>query len=144
MKNLFKFISVVALVITIFLYMQINKPYTEAIDINWAIKLSDLYKEIYSIDSGASVHGDGERYHIFQYINENDINQSVNWESNKDKSIEAEVNKVLSQLNVPKEDMPDFQSDYKYYVKKKDHNSSNLYLIFMTDTKKLFVIEDIL
>lgn len=40
--------------------------------------------------------------------------------------------------------MPNFQSDYKYYIEKKYGDSSKLYLIFMTDTKKLFVIEDIL
>ncbi|MBN7573397.1 hypothetical protein C1H57_05250 [Clostridium sp. 2-1] len=148
MKKLFKFIGVflliVVILISVFLYIQINKPYTEVIDINWSIKLPDSYKEIYSIESIASVHGDGERYHIFEYTKEDDIDQSLNWESNKDKSIEAEIDKVLSGLNVPKENMPNFQSDYKYYIEKKDSDSSKLYLIFMTDTKKLFVIEDIL
>ncbi len=72
------------------------------------------------------------------------MTNTLNWESNKDKSIEAEIDKVLSGLNVPKENMPNFQSDYKYYIEKKDSDSSKLYLIFMTDTKKLFVIEDIL
>jgi hypothetical protein len=42
-----------------------------------------------------NIYGDGERYHIFQYTNKNDINQSVNWESNKDKYIETEIDKVL-------------------------------------------------
>lgn len=42
-----------------------------------------------------NIYGDGERYHIFQYTYKNDINQSVNWESNKDKSIETEIDKVL-------------------------------------------------
>lgn len=147
MKKHFKFIGVfvllsVIIVTTVFLYRQINKPYTKIIDMNWSIKLPNSYKEIYSIDSGASVHGDGERYHIFQYTKENDINQSVNWESNKDKSIETEIDKLLSELNVPKENMPDFQNNYKYYTSLKQ-DSSKIYLIFISDTKKLYVIEDI-
>jgi len=148
MKKLFKFIGVflliVIILISIFLYIQINKPYTEIIKINWSINLPSSYKEIYSIESEVSVHGDGERYHVFEYTKENEINQSVDWENNKDKSIETEIDKVLSTLNVPKENMPNFQSNYKYYTTWKDKSSSKIYLIFITDTKKLYVIEDIL
>lgn len=146
MKNSLKFIVLTVLVIIVFLatflYVQINKPYAEVIDINWSIKLPDSYKEIYSIESEATVHGDGERYHVFQYAKENDINQAVNWESNKDKSIETKVNKVLSELSVSKENMPDFQNNYKYYTELKD-KMSKIYLVYFPDTKKLYVIEDI-
>lgn len=117
-------------------------PYTKIIDRNWSIKLLDSYKKIYSIDSGANVHGDGERYHIFQYTNENDVKKSVNQESNKNKSIETEIDKVLYELNVPKENMPDFQNSYKYYTLSKE-DSSKIYLVFISDTEKLYVIEDI-
>lgn len=68
----------IIILISVFLYIQINKPYTEIININWSIKLPNSYKEIYSIDSGASFHGDGERYHIFEYTKEGDINQTIN------------------------------------------------------------------
>ncbi|WP_160687736.1 hypothetical protein [Clostridium sp. C2-6-12] len=146
MKKLFKiigvFLLVVIILISVFLYVQINKPYTEIIDINWSIKLPDTYKEIYSMESEASFHGDGERYHIFQYAKESDINESVNWENNKNKSIETQIDKVLSMFNVPQENMPNFQNNYKYYTIGKDDNSK-IYLILTTDTKKLYVIEDI-
>ncbi|MFW2488576.1 hypothetical protein ACN077_08350 [Clostridium chromiireducens] len=142
MKNLSKFMVLAVLVIAVFLYVQINKAYTKIIDINWSISLPTSYKEIYSIDSGASFHGDGERYHIFQYAKESDINQSVNWKNNKDEYIETEIDKVLSSLNVRKENMPNFQSNYKYYTIGKDDNSK-IYLIFTTDSKKLYVVEDI-
>lgn len=147
MKKHFKLISVfvllsVIIVIIVFVYRQINKPYTKIIDMNWSIKLPTAYKEIYSIDSGASFHGDGKRYHIFQYTKENGMNQSVNWESNKDKSIETEIDNVLSELNVPKENMPDFQNKYKYYTLV-EQDSSKIYLIYISDMEKLYVIEDI-
>lgn len=61
MKKSFKIIGVcvgillsVIIVITVFLYRQINKPYTKIIDMNWSIKLPSSCKEIYYIDSGAS------------------------------------------------------------------------------------------
>lgn len=142
MKNLSKFIVLAVLVIAVFLYVQINKPYTDIIDVNWHIKLPDSYKEIYSIESETSFHGDGERYHIFQYTKESDINQSVNWKNNKDEYIQIEIDKVLSSLNVPKENIPNFQNNYKYYTIGKDDNSK-IYLIFTTESKKLYVVEDI-
>ena len=49
-----------------FTYIQVNKPYTSIINLNWSIKLPKPYKTIYSTDSGASFHGDGQRYHVFE------------------------------------------------------------------------------
>ena len=146
MKKLVKFAGIFLLImitlIFVFIYTQINKPYTEIITINWSIKLPKSYKEIYSIESEANVHGDGERYHILQYENENDIDKSVKWERSKDKSIETKVNSVLSKLNIPKENMPYFQNSYQYYTEMKD-KISKIYLIYFPDTKKLYVIEDL-
>lgn len=31
------------------------------------LRLPDGYREVYSADTGASFHGDGVRYHVFQY-----------------------------------------------------------------------------
>ena len=36
--------------------------------------------------------------------------------NNKNKSIETEIGKILSTLDVPDENMPNFQSNYKYYT----------------------------
>lgn len=44
---------------------------------NWSIKLPNLYKEIYSIDSGPGFHGDGERYNIFDYKNQEEVISSL-------------------------------------------------------------------
>lgn len=146
-KKLFKFIYLGILlsfliIVSVFSYVQINKSYTKIIDTNWSIKLPNLYRKIYYIDSGSSFHGDGQRYTILKYTKEDDINKSVNWKNIKDKSIETEINKVLSTLNIPKENMPNFQSNYKYYTAVK-HDSSKIYLLFFNDIEKLYVIEDI-
>lgn len=147
MKKQFKFISVcivlgIIILVTICFYRKINKSYTQIIDMNWSIELPNSYEEIYYIDSGASFHGDGERYAIFRYTEESEIKQSVNWENNKNTSIEMETGKILSMLNVSNENMPDFQKNYKYYTKVKQ-DASKIYLILFPDTKKLYVFEDL-
>jgi hypothetical protein len=133
---------IIAIAFAVFLFIQMNTPYSEVIKKNWSIKLPDSYKEIYSTDSGPSFQGDGERYHILQYTKANAINNSVKWESDKDVFTETEIDKVLSDLNVSEKNMPSFQHKYKYYVTSKDDNST-IYLVFIPHTKKLYVIEDI-
>ncbi|WP_434655322.1 hypothetical protein [Thermoanaerobacterium thermosaccharolyticum] len=125
-----------------FIYKTMNKSYTEIIDMNWSIKLSNSYKEVYSVDSGPSFHGDGERYHIFNYKNNDDIELSLKWKDDKNVAIESAIKHVLNTLSVPEKYMPNFKSKYKYYLKRKE-DSSVIYLIFVPDTKRLYVIEDI-
>ena len=86
----------IVLLISVISYLIISKPYTEIIQLNWDIKLPKPCKEIYAVDSGASFHGDGERYHIFEYKNEDDINLSLNWENSKNIEIELAIKKYLT------------------------------------------------
>lgn len=124
-------------------FKTLNKPYTEIIYMNWSIKLPSTYKEVYSKDSGPSFHGDGERYHIFDYKNSDDIELSLKWNDGNNVSIESAINHVLNSLTIPNEYMPDFKSKYKYYLKKKE-DSSVIYLVFVPDAKRLYVIENII
>jgi len=135
-------ILLLIVLIAVFSYVEINKAYAEIINMNWSIKLPSAYKEIYSVESEASFHGDGERYHIFEYKNEEKINLSLNWENNKNLAMESTIEKVLNTLNISKENMPNFQSKYKYYTEEKS-DSSKIYLIFVNDMKRLYIIEDI-
>ncbi|OPJ59592.1 hypothetical protein [Clostridium oryzae] len=147
MKQKIKVSLLVILVLTIsiiaFLFIRLNAVYTEIIKINWNIKLPMPYKQIYSIDSGPSFHGDGERYHIFKYKNEVKLSRSVDWYDDKNKSVEASAKKVLLTLGVSKYHAPNFKHNYKYFVKYKNKNSK-MYLIFDIDTRKLYVIENII
>lgn len=136
-------VAIFAVSLYVHISKQINKPYSEIVFMNWNIKLPSQYKEIYSVDSGSSFQGDGPRYHVFQYKNEEDINQSLTWVNIKNDEIEILAEKVLNTLNISKEKKPDFENKYKYYIKEKE-DSSKIYLIFFIDTKKLYIIEDIL
>ena len=132
-------ILLLIVLIAVFSYVERNKAYAEIINMNWSIKLPSAYKEIYSVDSEASFHGDGERYHIFEYKNEEKINLSLNWENNKNLAIESTIEKVLNTLNISKENMPNFQGKYKYYTEEKS-DSSKIYLILVNDMKRLYII----
>lgn len=128
--------------IVIFMTIQVNKSCIDNINHNWLIKLPTPYKEIYSIDSGESFHGDGERYNILEYKNEEDINLFLKFKESKNKSMEIEVEKILNSLHVPSECMPNFNYDYRYYLRTKNY-SSTIYLIFVPNIKRLYVIEEI-
>lgn len=125
----------------IYNYIKEHNIYSNIIRENWNIELSSEYKEIYSDDSGGSFLGDGERYHVFEYIDCIDIEKSLDWKSDKNAIMEANVLKILSSLNVPSEKLPNFEEEYKYYSKK-DGDSSKLYIVFLPAMKMVYVIED--
>ncbi|SKA89328.1 hypothetical protein SAMN05443428_109109 [Caloramator quimbayensis] len=144
-KGILKIISIIILLTAaffLFLFIKVHNSYATIIYLNWSVKLPKPYKEIYRIDSGSSFHGDGQRYHIFEYKNKNDIQNKLNWKDTKNPEIESEINSVLDRLNVEEIKRPDFDKKYKYYFKiKEDH--SKIYLIFYDDIGKLYIIEDI-
>ncbi|MGK0465893.1 hypothetical protein [Clostridium sp.] len=138
----------VIFLITTSIYLYVNKPYTEIINLNWSISLPEPCKEIYSTDSGSSFNGDGERYSIFEYENIEDVNLSLKWDNNENEVVDLAIMKVLQSeimgfikvLSIPLDNMPNFKSQYRYFRKWKS-DSSKLYLIFVPDTKLLYVIE---
>lgn len=142
-----KLIFIIAILFIIFLgkdYIKekLTTPYHKIIYLNWKISVPKEYKEIYSIDSGPSFHGDGERYHIFQYKTEEGISAFISWDDYKNRELEKKVKDILYSLEVPKDRKPNFQKHYYYYTTKKIDNS-NIYLLFFRDTKELYIIEDI-
>ena len=51
--------------------------YYHTVNSNWNIHLPREYEEIYYKDSGASFHGDGERYSVFEYETLDEINKNM-------------------------------------------------------------------
>lgn len=132
---------IVVFVVFLTLFIRANR-YSESIYLNWSIDLPDSYREVYSADSGPSFHGDGERYHIFEYRNGDEINQALKWSKGKNALLEEEVNEILDKLNIPEEYMPDYDEEYKFSIKAKT-DSSIIYLIYTPDTGRLYIIENI-
>ena len=104
-------------------------------------------KEIYSANSDSSFHGDGIRYHIFLYRNENEIEELFNWSIEEKETIfyssySESVNNWLNKIKVSKENYPSY-SNCKYCYEKQDDNSE---IIILWDSKeiKLYVVESFL
>ena len=62
--------------------------YSHILRLNWNLILpSDSgCSEIYSDDSGPSFHGDGIRYHVFNYEDETAIDTMVDWQLTEGKT----------------------------------------------------------
>ena len=115
---------------------------------NWHVRLPEGGKEIYYTDSGANFHGDGQRYSVYKYDNEETISNAFEWKNKKDKNIEEEIKEVLQYLKeenvkIPEKYKIDFNKKYKYRTKIDDHDDSKLYLIYIIDEKRIYIVENI-
>ena len=121
--------------------------YAHVIKINWNIEFPIWgCKEIYNIDSGPSFHGDGMRYHIFQYSNTDAISGAVPWaeqegQSRHGKSFCAVTEEWLDELEVPTEYRPNYHvSDYYFYYDIQSDNSE-IVIFFDEEEIKLYIVE---
>lgn len=149
-KNIITII-IVSLVITIitvgsiiYNYIKENTIYSNIIEANWGVELSKNYDELYAKDSGESFLGDGQRYHVFKFKDPEGLNidKRLSLKNNKDEILEENIEEILKKLSVTKENYPDFNKAYSYYLKT-DEDSSKLYMVNFKDSNTLYVIEDI-
>ena len=120
--------------------------YSDVIKSNWNIDIAanTNITEIYSADTGSTFLGDGFRYHIFQYENEDSVSEMFDWSSEEEKTryyptYKRSVNEWLSKINVSKEYYPNY-SLCKYWYNKKNDNSE--IIILWDDVEdKLYVVE---
>ena len=144
-KTIFILIFILLLCVGVFFsykFIKGKNTYSNIIQANWEVELPLEYKEIYSIDSGPSFLGDGERYHIFEYANKDEIEEALNWQSGKNIIMESSVISILKALKVPDECMPKLENDYKYYFKA-ESDSSMLYIVFSEEANRVYIVEDI-
>ena len=113
--------------------------YTSAIYTNWSIQLPSSYTEVYSTDDGQSFNGDGRRYHVFQYEEINDIENSLDWKTNKNTIAENQVIEIMNNLDIDEMYLMKFDQTYKY-VEKYGGDGSSLFLILIEDM--LYVVEE--
>ena len=112
------------------------RRYADCMNRNWHLNLPETDVEIYVKDSGASFTGDGIRYHILQYDEENAaiILKSFDWEAIK-------MNEWLDDIEVPSEERPK-QNEWKHTtLLRKEYNRDHLIMFFDEDTNQLYVVE---
>lgn len=119
-----------------------HEQYSKIIFNNWNVILPNQYKEIYAVESDASIQGDGDRYHVFQFSSDKKISQCVKWKTNS-ANMTFDLVGIYDQLKISAKNRPDFKQQYIYYTKKRP-DSSQLDMFYFIDTKKLYIYENIL
>nr|WP_130789843.1 hypothetical protein [Lachnoclostridium pacaense] len=98
--------------------------------------------EIFRADSGASFHGDGEGYHVFQYKKETDLGFTLT-DSRIPENEAEEIRTIMEPLGIPSAYAPDFGQPFSVLkMRGRDDGRNVLFLLFDGKTDKLYVIED--
>ena len=140
MKKQVVFIGIVGCVIILLSACVYSiQGYTSAIYTNWSIQLPSSYTEVYSTDDGQSFNGDGRRYHVFQYVDKNDITDNLIWKTNKNTIVENQVIEIMNNLDIDDMYLINFDQTYKY-IEKYSGDGSSLFLILIEDM--LYSVEE--
>ena len=140
MKKRIVYIGVVVCVVIVLSACAYSiQDYTSAIYANWSIQLPSSYTEVYSTNDGQSFNGDGRRYHVFQYEEINDIENSLDWKTNKNTIAENQVIEIMNNLDIDEMYLMKFDQTYKY-VEKYGGDGSSLFLILIEDM--LYSVEE--
>lgn len=134
-------IFIISFFLSIYLIIKNNSLYINIIKSNWEIELSKKYDELYSTDS-SSIFGEGERYHVLEY-KDIGINKNFEWVQGKNRNIEVEIGKIISELKLDKNFIPNFEDKYMYYYKIEDNvaHKDKIFIIYFYDTGMVYVVE---
>ena len=126
-------ISLIALYRFMSNYMSVAKTF----ELNWGIILPNDFKEEYYVDTGASFHGDGERYSVFKG---NNFMTSLKKEKNQE--LESVISKLYISLKVSKENQINFSHQYSWTkIISKDDDRNYIYCIFDEEVNKFYFYE---
>lgn len=144
-----KWIAIVLLMtgaIVVCVFMSKRASYTSVLETNWRISLpyEANIKAIYEKDSGASFHGDGIRYHIFEYRQEEFVTQMLDWKAVENTTIYHEscseaADEWLSEISVEEADYPEYDNCLYWYKAQEDN--SEIIIFWDKDADLLYVLE---
>lgn len=83
-----------------------TRSYSSVLKANRGFSLPSGCPEIYEKDSGISFNGDGLRYHVFAYREEQPVNEMFEWSDQEDRTIfyssyREAVSEWLNDIGVP-------------------------------------------
>lgn len=146
-----KFRVIVAVLAVIFvgsvwtgIHLQNGRDYFIVFQLNWGISLPSHAKQLYETQSEANIHGDGERYHVFQYDKSPAFPESMKPISAVPEEEREDVLKILSSgITVEQKYLPDFDGA-TLGMKAKKKGSTRMYLYYVESSKTLYIIEHFL
>ena len=106
---------------------------------NWGLAMPDGIKELYRTDSGASFHGDGYRYAVYDYPEPDEEFDSL-LNAGADEYIGERFSEIADELGVPEGERPDLGADFSWRVGRRPADERDkLYII--SQGGKLYVAE---
>lgn len=146
-KKLFILLGILIVLGIIFLILwNMSSDYSKILQANWNFEIPKeaKYSQSYTKDSGSSFNGDGIRYHIFNYENEEYIENLFAWMSEEkatifSSSFSEATTSWLKEIDVPVEYYPDYTKCSYWYQEQEDN--SELIIYWNKDTKSLYIIE---
>ena len=106
---------------------------------NWGLAMPDGITELYRTDSGASFHGDGYRYAVYEYAQpDKEFDSLLN--AGADEYVGERFSEIADALDVPESERPDLGADYSWRVGRRPFDERDgLYMI--SQGGKLYVAE---
>ena len=145
-KLIILFSTLVVLGIAFLSIWNLSSDYSKILQANWNFKIPNeaKYAQSYTKDSGSSFNGDGIRYHIFNYENEEYIENLFAWMSEEkatifSSSFSEAITSWLKEIDVPVEYHPDYTKCLYWYKVQEDN--SELIICWDKDTKSLYITE---
>lgn len=118
------------------------------IQANWEMKLPTGGKELYHADTGASFHGDGEKYTVFQYESAEDVSGLVDWTEDEgtgtryENSYSEFAENCLDTIDVPQKERPKYE-ECVYGYRERETDFSELLLAYDKKKERLYVVESV-
>lgn len=136
----------VILPFTVWAILHDSSDLADTLESNWSIVLSDEsgWGEIYHADSGASFNGDGERYHIVTYEQEDMIENMVAWSAEEGKtrwhdSYQAAIDEWISYTDTEPDMYPVYDGCMYWY--QRDSDGSEIIMCWNKAEAKIYIAE---
>lgn len=112
---------------------------------NWNLELPKDSNEVYHKDTGASFHGDGTFYTVYQTDDAASVKSMADWTTNSSSTVftdnfPAFATYCLDKLGVPSEERIDFEHCQYYYCVEED--DSELLLVHNPKLNLLYIVEN--
>ena len=149
-KSILKLFIVLALLVVlpfmIFSITNTDSDFADTLNANWGISLSDHtgWEIEYHADEGANFHGDGIRYNVVSYTQEDEIANMVAWHelegtTRRNRTYQAEITVWLDEIKADKNYYPEYQGCKYWYQLETD--GSEIILVWNVAQDKLYVVE---
>lgn len=123
-------------------YKGPKEAYIESIHREWGVSLPLAEWEVYNEDTKSSFGSDGVRYHVFRYQEEDAIQKAVSWHRGRNSLVEQKIDALLRDLDMEKEYRMNFDREYQYFTLMNRGSSTELFLLYFPEQKRLSVVED--